>query len=53
MKENYEENELKFKYVKTRHENCHDSRLAMSQYFHSLGDFSIGVGETTLEMRKA
>ena len=24
MKENYEENESKFKYVKTRHENCHD-----------------------------
>ena len=24
MKENYEENETKFKYVKTRHENCHD-----------------------------
>ena len=26
--------------------------LEMSWYFHSLGDFSIGVGETTLEMRK-
>ena len=29
MKENYEENELKFKYVKTRHENCHDTMLLM------------------------
>ena len=27
MKENYEENESKFKYVKTRHENCHDIHL--------------------------
>src|ERR1700743_1436656 len=25
----------------------------MSQYFHSLGDFFIGVSETALEMRKA
>ena len=24
----------------------------MSRYFHSFGDFSIGVGETALEMRK-
>ena len=33
MKENYEENELKFKYVKTRHENCHDTSHPFS--FHS------------------